>query len=1683
MANEFKIKKGLIVTGASGGTVVDIQGSQGQLFSVTDDLSGSIFAVSDISGVPILDVNSSGVSYFDGSLGVGTNSPNSKLHVLDGVAGTYTPYGESDTLVVESATPGGISLIGTGTGGNSKQSIVFGTSSDVTMASIIYDGNNSFLSIGTTTTSNYVKFVSGNGVEAMRITAGGNVGIGTTSPTQKLEVDGSIGFSKALYSDIGTSGSYIAKPWGGDFLGSNGSTQTGAIKVILPTTTGEDDMIKFTIDVYQYATNKSFSVDVGCYVYQAPGGTTLTNCTAIVNAKLANQNWTVRFGDDGTNHCIWIGELTTVWTYPQIICRDFYGGFLTQTEDYLLEWDVTFESTAFEDVQTTLTNNFPLSGGGVDGAFLPLAGGTMTGTGFVQFPDNFDLYLGSATNGDFQAYHDGSNTYLRNLNGNFIIKQDKVDADLILESDDGAGGTTPYITLDGSAGNIKVYKNMNFQDNDILQMGTSGDLNIYHDGSNSYIKDTGTGSLLIQGADVEIQTVGGNKYFTGSANVAKLYHTNNEKLATTNTGVSVTGAATATTFLGDLNGTINTVTTAVTKANATNDTTVATTAFVQNLIGTIPAGLVFQGTWNAATNTPTLTSGSGTTGHFYIVSTSGSANLDGVTDWVTGDWAVFIEQGGTDAWEKIDNSSVLDGAGTGNRVAKWSGSGTSNTLTDSGIQDSSNAVAITINGNEEVGIGTVSPFSVLHTKTSAENVGRFESTDATAYIQINDNVDSFYIGTGTQYGSIGGNAGLNANNLNISLTTGNVGIGTTSPQTKLAIGSSQGSGIDFLYDATNNYKHQIKNYWNSSADSRMDFNIGRTSGVTPVTVMSVGYNNNVGIGTTSPSSKLNISSASFNDHITLTRSSDELGISVSGGQLMFEGGVSPFNNIDADLGRSDKHWREAFVYSVRSGGVLQFKTNGNSEKMRIDSSGNVGIGNTSPSTKLNVISGTGAGGANGTGVIKVGGANNYDSLEFGIINNYDGMIRTYGNDLAIYAGHWRTIGNVATEDHQIKWHTSKSGSADWSTPKMYLDHNGDLGIGTTSPGAKLQVGTRGTTGALTPPTTDGILFDFYNEGSPYTRHASIISQAGDASESVIDFWTKEASGTNSKKMTLRGDGNVGIGTDNPSGLLHIHQTGSGTSNSIITEDDARKIFIGRDSIKATDLSDNAAMLYLQQNGGNATFGGEIYIPSYIYHTGDTNTLFGFGGQDLFILNTGGGRRLTVTNTEATFENNLIVDGNVGIGTTSPGTKLDVNGNIKSNAEFQIFTGTTDIGQISNLSGALNIQGTSTRDVSMGSDTKPQSLFIEGSNGNVGIGTTSPNAKLEVNDSANDIQMRLGSLTAGISPILRLQGKNSANTTNYYADIELDAEDGKLIFNDPGTSGGSIGQNPMVLDSNGNVGIGTTSPSANLDILNGTTGASLKLSATSTAYWQLQRDSVTGNLNISDDALGNVMSFDQLTGNVGIGTDSPYRKLSVAGIGGFYDTTGSTDKHIILINDGSSSTVGSTYTSTGSFTPLHFETSSSVRMAIATGGNVGIGTTSPNAKLQVAGQVYIDGSNGTNGLSLLRPTDNAVMGAISAPDSATLKIGGSNQTKVDIYAHTTKVLELNSSGNATFAGQVYAGGSGVTAFTTASGKGYSIGSSRIVYYDGTTYLGNIDNQGSGSTVIRCAGNNTLVLDSF
>jgi hypothetical protein len=64
--------------------------------------------------------------------------------------------------------------------------------------------------------------------------------------------------------------------------------------------------------------------------------------------------------------------------------------------------------------------------------------------------------------------------------------------------------------------------------------------------------------------------------------------------------------------------------------------------------------LSYQGTWNASTNTPTLTSSVGNLNNYYVVSVAGSTTLNGISDWGVGDWAIFNGS----AWQKVDNSEV-----------------------------------------------------------------------------------------------------------------------------------------------------------------------------------------------------------------------------------------------------------------------------------------------------------------------------------------------------------------------------------------------------------------------------------------------------------------------------------------------------------------------------------------------------------------------------------------------------------------------------------------------------------------------------------------------------------------------------------------------------------------------------------------------------------------------------------------------------------------------------------------------------------------------------------------------------------------------------------------------------------------------------------------------------------------
>lgn len=65
--------------------------------------------------------------------------------------------------------------------------------------------------------------------------------------------------------------------------------------------------------------------------------------------------------------------------------------------------------------------------------------------------------------------------------------------------------------------------------------------------------------------------------------------------------------------------------------------------------------VTYKGTWNANTNTPTLVSSTGTQGDYYVVNVAGTTNLNGITDWQIGDWAIFNGS----VWEKVDNTDAV----------------------------------------------------------------------------------------------------------------------------------------------------------------------------------------------------------------------------------------------------------------------------------------------------------------------------------------------------------------------------------------------------------------------------------------------------------------------------------------------------------------------------------------------------------------------------------------------------------------------------------------------------------------------------------------------------------------------------------------------------------------------------------------------------------------------------------------------------------------------------------------------------------------------------------------------------------------------------------------------------------------------------------------------------------------
>ena len=143
--------------------------------------------------------------------------------------------------------------------------------------------------------------------------------------------------------------------------------------------------------------------------------------------------------------------------------------------------------------------------------------------------------------------------------------------------------------------------------------------------------------------------------------------------------------------------------------------------------GSVAGGLSYQGTWNATTNTPTLTSSVGTSGYYYVVATAGSTNLNGITDWQIGDWLIFNGS----VWQKIDQSNLVISVNgytgavvlTQTDISGTASLTTTQTLTNKTLTSPIINEILDANGNEILGLSTTASSTDFLTVKNGIGVG------------------------------------------------------------------------------------------------------------------------------------------------------------------------------------------------------------------------------------------------------------------------------------------------------------------------------------------------------------------------------------------------------------------------------------------------------------------------------------------------------------------------------------------------------------------------------------------------------------------------------------------------------------------------------------------------------------------------------------------------------------------------------------------------------------------------------------------------------------------------------------------------------------------------------------------------------------------------------------------------
>ena len=442
--------------------------------------------------------------------------------------------------------------------------------------------------------------------------------------------------------------------------------------------------------------------------------------------------------------------------------------------------------------------------------------------------------------------------------------------------------------------------------------------------------------------------------------------------------------------------------------------TVPTSQLPSAVIGAVS----YQGTWNASTNTPTLTSSTGTQGYYYVVSVAGTTTLDGISDWGVGDWAIF--NGST--WDKIDNTDAVTSVNgyTGTVVLDYSDVGayadtnpagyTTNTGTVTSVAATA-GTGISVSGSPITTSGTLTITNTAPDQTVTLTQGGTTTITGT-YPNFTISSADQYDGTVTSVSGTG-----TVNGLTLS--------GTVTSSGSLTLGGTL-SGIDLTSQITGTLP--VAN-GGTGATSLTSGYVLKGNGTSPVSA-SVIYDNgtNVGIGTTSPDSAALLDVVSSNGKYVRTK-------------------VTAANSTTGYILAND-----ARTWVIRANGsnsdALEFRNaTSDRQEMVIDSSGNVGINTTSPDYKLSV-----AGTSERVGIVDGSAAEPWSNTDLGgfVFRTHYGLQERTG----MYA-----VGNFATGGYQpdLLFKTN-------AIERLRITSAGRLGVNTTSPTGLLSVASTSSAG-------------------------------------------------------------------------------------------------------------------------------------------------------------------------------------------------------------------------------------------------------------------------------------------------------------------------------------------------------------------------------------------------------------------------------------------------------------------------------------------------------------------------------------------------------------------------------------------------------------------------------------------